>query len=161
MGANSQSLPPFVKNRTTSHRNRYESIVDLTRRLFQQKTQTDRAPFSLRAAGSTLRPVSPTGWKRSRRQNRYKSILCHEDTYLLELVRYIHLNPLRAKLIKDFDFFKSRRRVAAWSLLCFWAVRELGISMTELSRKLNLSLPGVSLSVTRGEKIAEINGLKL
>jgi REP element-mobilizing transposase RayT len=34
-------------------------------------------------------------------QNRYKSILCQEDTYLLELVRYIHLNPLRAGLIKD------------------------------------------------------------
>ena len=25
-------------------------------------------------------------------QNRYKSILCQEDSYLLELVRYIHLN---------------------------------------------------------------------
>ncbi len=34
-------------------------------------------------------------------QNRYKSILCQEDTYLLELVRYIHLNPLRAKLVKS------------------------------------------------------------
>ena len=29
-------------------------------------------------------------------QNRYKSILCEEDSYLLELIRYIHLNPLRA-----------------------------------------------------------------
>ena len=56
---------------------------------------------------------------------------------------------------------KLCRRVAARSLPCFWAVRELGISMTELSRKLNLSLSGVSLSVTRGEKIAEINGFKL
>ena len=36
-------------------------------------------------------------------QNRYKSILCQEDAYLLELVRYIHLNPLRAKLIKDYN----------------------------------------------------------
>ncbi len=35
-------------------------------------------------------------------QNRYKSILCQEDTYLLELVRYIHLNPLRAKLVADY-----------------------------------------------------------
>ncbi|MFC1495321.1 transposase [Thermodesulfobacteriota bacterium] len=35
-------------------------------------------------------------------QNRYKSILCQEDPYLLELVRYIHLNPLRAGLVKDF-----------------------------------------------------------
>lgn len=34
-------------------------------------------------------------------QNRYKSILCQEEPYFLELVRYIHLNPLRAKLISD------------------------------------------------------------
>ena len=26
-------------------------------------------------------------------QNRYKSILCQEDPYFIELVRYIHLNP--------------------------------------------------------------------
>jgi REP element-mobilizing transposase RayT len=31
-------------------------------------------------------------------QNRYKSVLCQEEPYLLELVRYIHLNPLRAGL---------------------------------------------------------------
>jgi REP element-mobilizing transposase RayT len=34
-------------------------------------------------------------------QNRYKSILCQEDAYLLELVRYIHLNPLRAGLVSS------------------------------------------------------------
>ena len=34
-------------------------------------------------------------------QNRYKSIICEEDPYLLELIRYIHLNPLRAKLVQD------------------------------------------------------------
>jgi len=34
-------------------------------------------------------------------QNRFKSILCQEDSYLLELVRYIHLNPLRARLVKS------------------------------------------------------------
>jgi len=234
-------------------------------------------------------------------QNRYKSILCQENTYLLELVRYIHLNPLRAKLVKDYQGLKkypycghsalmgklkrgwqdvdwvlklfaprvsearrryhafvekgismgrredliggglirsmggwqsvksmrkaklfeksderilgdgnfveqvlsmaeeqmerkyrlrskglnlemisdqvssvmqidaseiwkngkSRRRVAARSLLCFWAVRELGISMTDLSRRLKLSLSGVSQSVIRGEKIAEANGFNL
>ncbi|OGP56952.1 MAG: hypothetical protein A2V65_10420 [Deltaproteobacteria bacterium RBG_13_49_15] len=32
-------------------------------------------------------------------QNRYKSILCEENAYLLELVRYIHLNPLRAAVV--------------------------------------------------------------
>jgi REP element-mobilizing transposase RayT len=34
-------------------------------------------------------------------QNRYKSVVCEEGPYLLELIRYIHLNPLRAKLVKD------------------------------------------------------------
>ena len=34
-------------------------------------------------------------------QNRYKSIVCQEDAYLKELVRYIHLNLLRAGLVKD------------------------------------------------------------
>jgi putative transposase len=32
-------------------------------------------------------------------ENRYKSIICEEETYLLALVRYIHLNPIRAKMI--------------------------------------------------------------
>ncbi len=234
-------------------------------------------------------------------QNRYKSILCQEEPYLLELVRYIHLNPLRASIIQDLDRLKdypygghsalmgkiqrdwqdtewvlrlfdervqdarrryhefvekgvskgrrkdltggglirsmggwaavksmrkakmfkksderilgdgdfvdevlsmakeqierkhrliskgynlvmiadrvcsvmgleaseiwkrgkSRRRVAARSLLCFWAVRELGMSMTELSGKLDLSLSGVSQSVIRGERIANMNGFEL
>jgi putative transposase len=234
-------------------------------------------------------------------QNRYKSILCQEDTYLLELVRYIHLNPLRAKIVEDdkalrqypfsghsalmgklkrgwqdtewvlklfsqrlstarqryqafvkqgismgqrkdltggglirsmggwktvismrkakifeksderilgdgnfveqvlsvaneqmdrknrliakgYNFEtiadrvssvlevdaseiwkkgKLRNRVAARSLFCFWATRDLGISMTELSKRLNLSPSAVSQSVIRGEKIAETNGFKL
>lgn len=34
-------------------------------------------------------------------QNRYKSIICEDDPYLLELTRYIHLNPLRAGMVKD------------------------------------------------------------
>jgi putative transposase len=33
-------------------------------------------------------------------QNRYKSIVCEEDPYLLELTRYIHLNPLRAGIVR-------------------------------------------------------------
>jgi putative transposase len=32
-------------------------------------------------------------------QNRYKSIVVEEDSYFKELVRYIHLNPLRANLV--------------------------------------------------------------
>ena len=36
-------------------------------------------------------------------QNRYKSVVCEEDPYLLELIRYIHLNPLRAGLVEDLN----------------------------------------------------------
>ena len=32
-------------------------------------------------------------------QNRYKSIICEEEPYFKELVRYIHLNPLRAGMV--------------------------------------------------------------
>jgi REP-associated tyrosine transposase len=40
-------------------------------------------------------------------QNRYKSILCQDEPYFLELVRYIHLNPLRAKLLSDLSGLNS------------------------------------------------------
>ena len=36
-------------------------------------------------------------------QNRYKSILCEDDPYLLELARYIHLNLLRAGNVKNIN----------------------------------------------------------
>lgn len=34
-------------------------------------------------------------------QNRYKSIICQEDIYLLELIRYININPLRSKVVSS------------------------------------------------------------
>jgi putative transposase len=234
-------------------------------------------------------------------QNRYKSILCQEDLYLLELVRYIHLNPLRARLVKDlkdldkypycghsvlmgkrkldwqdadyilkfydskcstarrryrkyvgkgiadgrrsdlvggglirsaggwsavkalrrgvdrmkgderilgkgdfvetvlkaaqenlertyklkaqgynFDWLVKRvaqlleiepkdvlaagkyvKTVKARSLLCYWGVRELGMTTVELAKKVNLAQPTVSQAVARGKKIAEKQGLNL
>lgn len=36
-------------------------------------------------------------------QNRYKSIICEDDPYLLELTRYIHLNPLRAGIVGNME----------------------------------------------------------
>ena len=234
-------------------------------------------------------------------QNRFKSILCQEDTYLLELVRYIHLNPIRARLVENPDQLggyaycghgvlmgkvkipwqdtesvlgmfgeklgaarrayrafvekgialgrrqdlsgggllrsaggwegvkalreekvyqrndqrilgdgefvravlasaqeamekryalrsrgvdldravsrvsevmgvkreevwakgKHRRVVEARSLLCYWAVRELGLPMSSLARRLGISIPSVSESVTRGRRIADARGCHL
>jgi putative transposase len=42
-------------------------------------------------------------------QNRYKSIVCEEGPYLLELVRYIHLNPCRASTVKSLEELDSYR----------------------------------------------------
>jgi REP element-mobilizing transposase RayT len=44
-------------------------------------------------------------------QGRYKAILCQTDRYLAELVRYIHLNPVRAKVVgypEDFEHSSHR-----------------------------------------------------
>ena len=234
-------------------------------------------------------------------QNRYKSILCQEDAYLKELVRYIHLNPIRAKIVEDlkeldnypycghrtimrksrlgwqaakdvlglFDarvlkarrlyrqyvekglyqgwrpdlmggglvrsaggwtavrslrkaglFFKSDERIlgdsgfaeevlaearealdrkyalaaqgvdlaqlvqsvaellsippesviGAWKsrdivkarrLICYWAVSELGLSMTRVAKQLSISVPTASVAAKRGQKIALENGFEL
>src|SRR5581483_10224160 len=33
-------------------------------------------------------------------QNQFKAILCDKESYFLELVRYIHLNPVRAGIVQ-------------------------------------------------------------
>ena len=42
-------------------------------------------------------------------QNRYKSIICEEDPYLLELARYIHMNPVRAGMVRDVEQLRDYR----------------------------------------------------
>ena len=39
-------------------------------------------------------------------QGRYKALLVDQDAYLLELVRYIHLNPVRAGLVMQPDSYQ-------------------------------------------------------
>ena len=56
---------------------------------------------------------------------------------------------------------KQRQKVRARSLLCFWAVRELGITLTELAGHLEMSVPGVGYAVERGSAIARMNNYQL
>jgi len=56
---------------------------------------------------------------------------------------------------------RQRSKVTARSLLCYWAVRELGLPITTLARQLGLSPPGVSYAVQRGEALARDNGYQL
>jgi len=58
---------------------------------------------------------------------------------------------------KDMTYSKGRRKiqVAARSLLCYWAVRELGLTGTELAKRLGVTQPAVSYAVIRGERFAK------
>src|ERR671911_2275812 len=39
-------------------------------------------------------------------QGRYKAIVCDKDEYLLSLIRYIHQNPVRAKMVRRIDEYR-------------------------------------------------------
>lgn len=60
-------------------------------------------------------------------QGRYKAILVQEDEYLHHLSRYIHLNPVRAKIVKDpiayrwssYKYFVSKSTPPRWLVTAF------------------------------------------
>lgn len=66
-------------------------------------------------------------------QNRYKSIVCEEGPYFLELVRYIHLNPYRAKMVNSVmelsKFPHTGHPVLLGEKLCPWQNREEVLSL--------------------------------
>jgi transposase len=51
--------------------------------------------------------------------------------------------------------------VEARGVLLYWAVRELGLSTLEISKRLGISQPTASQSVKRGENLVRQKGLKL
>ena len=52
-------------------------------------------------------------------------------------------------------------KVKARSLACFWAARELGMSLSDLARAFAMSIPGISYAVARGEALVRANDFKL
>ena len=67
------------------------------------------------------------------------------------------------KIKKEELYFKNRekRRVEARSVLCYWAVRELGIKGTEMAKLMGLSQPAIVYAVKRGEKFVKEAKLRL
>lgn len=55
-------------------------------------------------------------------QNRYKSIVCEAEAYFLELLRYIHLNPLRAGIVSDLEELAEYRGCGHGVLLGRWGM---------------------------------------
>jgi hypothetical protein len=56
---------------------------------------------------------------------------------------------------------RQKNKVAARSVLCFWAVRELGMTLTALARRLGISVPAVGYAVPRGEVIVREENYEL
>jgi hypothetical protein len=65
-------------------------------------------------------------------ENRYKSIFCDEENYLLALVRYIHLNPHRA------------------AIACR-SSKELGLSGAEIARHLGVNTSSINRAIACAE----------
>jgi len=67
-------------------------------------------------------------------------------------------------LLKPEEIFQPGKqpiKVKARSLFCYWAGRELGLTMADLAPKLNISQPAVSMSTQRGKRTASENGYSL
>lgn len=69
-------------------------------------------------------------------QGRYKAILCDRDAYLLELIRYIHLNPVRAGMVKRADeYLWSSHRTYLEGRSSAWLEVEMPLGCLDRSRK--------------------------
>ena len=66
--------------------------------------------------------------------------------------------------IEEHEVFSKGRqqgKVRALNLLCFWAVRELGMPLADVARELEMSMPGVGYAVERGKIIAQDHQYRL
>ena len=73
-------------------------------------------------------------------RGRYKSILVDADNYLLELVRYIHRNPLRAGLVEKLSQYKwsSHKAYLSGSEKWDWVHKDFILEMLAESRNTQL-----------------------
>jgi putative transposase len=74
---------------------------------------------------------------------------------LLKVAKIFHLKPEQV-----LSSGKQPQQVKARSLLCFWAIKELEMSGTDIAQRLKVCNSVVSRSVVRGEKIAADMKLK-
>lgn len=72
-------------------------------------------------------------------QDRFKAIVIDEANYLLDLIRYIHLNPIRAKMVnKVEDYFWSSHRVYLGLENIPWLTNEYVLSYFDSDRNIAL-----------------------
>lgn len=93
-----------------------------------------------------------------------KAVEAYERRYELKRLGY-DVDRIARKVAEIYDMNpseflskgKQQRKVRARSLFCFWAVKELGIPLRELARRLEISPPAVGYCVERGQTFAREN----
>src|SRR6266571_1814223 len=88
-------------------------------------------------------------------QGRYKAILCQSDQYLAELVRYIHLNPVRAKMVRRAQDFPYSSHRAYMGLDEAWLV-DAELVLRHFGARKNLARERFGLFVRAGMKLGHM-----
>ena len=91
-------------------------------------------------------------------QNRYKSTIVEEERYFLSLVRYIHLNPVRARIcalsgIEVGELFSGSRQrevTRARQIVSYIATRKLGVQAQTVVRTMNVTPPAIAAATKKG-----------
>ncbi|MEI9478847.1 MAG: hypothetical protein WCO26_20065, partial [Deltaproteobacteria bacterium] len=97
-------------------------------------------------------------------ENRFKSILCEEEAYLLALVRYVHLNHVRAKVVSSLEeragvrkselINRSRRGVVSdvREVVAHRCAEESGVSAAEIARRRGVPPSSITRAIARVEE---------
>jgi putative transposase len=95
-------------------------------------------------------------------RGRYKAILVDADAYLLQLVRYIHRNPLRLGLVDELDAheWSSHRGYLSASKEWGWLHKDLVLSMLTLKKSQQRRAYRQFVSMEDFEEISKILGRK-
>ncbi len=99
-----------------------------------------RCPGSCRILPSAFRYTQWINQRQKRSghlfQGRFKAVLVDADTYILELIRYIHLNPIRAHLVRAAEEYpwSSHRTYLGWENIP-WLTIDWALSLFAADRK--------------------------
>jgi len=95
-------------------------------------------------------------------RGRYKSILVHGDSYLLQLVRYIHRNPLKAGLVEDMDTYiwSSHKAYLSIAKKWNWLHKEFILDLLTGDKKARISSYRRFVAIDEDDKLLRTMGRK-
>lgn len=126
--------------------------------------QVDDLPLSRIMQNLSFRYTRWINWRHDRCghlfQGRYKAVLVDGDSYLLELVRYVHLNPVRARMVASPEEYQwTGHNAYCEKEMIPWLCSEMALGM--LSQKRNEASRAYSAFVYDGiaeERRGEFHG---